>query len=82
MSFPVLSFLFDTTHYFVLALHILGCRKLDNEIAILENGNGMVTHLTFHPFDTVIVATDEKDGIVYVCSLFSLSLSSREKFQK
>lgn len=53
------------------AIQILGCRKLDNEIAILENGNGMVTHLAFHPFETVIVATDEKNGVVYV--LFSLN---------
>jgi regulator-associated protein of mTOR len=45
------------------AMQILGFPKLENEISILENGNGMVTHLTFHPYETVLVTTDDKDGI-------------------
>jgi regulator-associated protein of mTOR len=45
------------------AFQILGCRKLENEIAILENDNEMVSLLAFHPFENIIVVGDEKDGI-------------------
>ena len=35
---------------------------LENEIAILENENRMVSQLHFHPFDSVALVADDHDG--------------------
>jgi hypothetical protein len=42
---------------------ILGCRKLENEIAILENEGQMVSMLLFHPFENIVAVSDEKSGV-------------------
>jgi regulatory associated protein of mTOR len=40
-----------------------GTKKLENEIAILENESHMVSLLLFHPFENMVVVADEKDGL-------------------
>lgn len=40
-----------------------GTKKLENEIAILENESHMVSLLLFHPFENIVVVADEKDGL-------------------
>jgi len=37
--------------------------SLDNEIAILENDNQVVSQLRFHPFENIVVVADEKESI-------------------
>jgi regulator-associated protein of mTOR len=37
--------------------------SLDNEIAILENDNQVVSQLRFHPFENIVVVADERDSI-------------------
>lgn len=36
---------------------------LENEIAILENDNQIVTRLQFHPFENLVFITEEQDGV-------------------
>jgi len=38
-------------------------QSLDNEIAILENNNQLVSQLCFHPFEDTVIVSDEHDGI-------------------
>lgn len=38
-------------------------QTLDNEIAILENNNQLVSRLCFHPFEDTVFVADEHDGI-------------------
>jgi len=38
-------------------------QSLDNEIAILENNNQLVSALAFHPFEDTVIVSDEHDGI-------------------
>jgi len=41
----------------------LGPRKLESEIAVLENDNEMVSLLAFHPFETLVIVANENDGL-------------------
>lgn len=46
------------------ASQILGSRKLDHEIAILENDCQIISNLLFHPFEPVVMISDEKQNVV------------------
>lgn len=45
------------------SLQILGSSKLEHEITILENDNSFISNLLFHPFEPVVVHSDEKQNI-------------------
>eukprot|EP01120_Amphizonella_sp_Union-15-10_P002854 TRINITY_DN13145_c0_g1_i1.p1 TRINITY_DN13145_c0_g1~~TRINITY_DN13145_c0_g1_i1.p1 ORF type:complete len:369 (-),score=39.60 TRINITY_DN13145_c0_g1_i1:6-1064(-) len=38
-------------------------RKLENEIAILENDNQMISLLAFHPYENVVIIANSSDGL-------------------
>lgn len=42
--------------------------SLHNEIAILENNTQMISQLCFHPFEDILLVSDEHDGIKYLYS--------------
>lgn len=46
------------------ASQILGSRKLEHEIAILENDNQFISNILFHPFEPLVMVTDDKQNVV------------------
>jgi len=41
----------------------IGVHSLENEIAILETESQVVSQLRFHPFENIVVVTDEHDSV-------------------